>query len=226
MNPGLFSFFYDIAGLVLIAFTIALARETVIETFEASYRRRREILAAKAKIRKEEKRKHARERKERRERELQEACDTPDPLGRTLTGMSVSASGGGRGGAGAMLAQRKLDYELETSEGITAGKAWLHRILRKWGFMKPYQSKADKEKEKNSLNMQRTTTQQSLIGEDTYRTFRREMQREQAREFQLKLGVAATLFWSFWLVSALLSTKNTLMLNTLTADRICGLPLH
>lgn len=138
----MFSLFYDVAGLVLIAFTIALARETVIETFEASYRRRREVLAERAKLRKAEKRRHALERKERRERELKELLENPDPpsnFHRTMTGISLGPSaGGGRGGVGG--AERRLDFDLEVTQGVSAGKAWVNRILRKWGLMKRYVS--------------------------------------------------------------------------------------
>ncbi|KAL8286421.1 hypothetical protein RQP46_004438 [Phenoliferia psychrophenolica] len=96
----LFSFFYDVAGLVLIAFTIALARETVIETF-----------------------------------------------------------GWDR--------FRKTD----------AGAA-------------------------NPCSLQRTLTDQSIISEDSYKTFRKEMEKEQAREFRLKISIASLLFWVFWLVGS------------------------
>lgn len=48
--------------------------------------------------------------------------------------------------------------------------------------------------------MNRTTTQQSILGEDTYKSFRKELEKEQQREFHLKIGVASALFWSFWLV--------------------------
>lgn len=46
---------YAIFGLVLLGFTIAIGRETIIETFEQSYRARRDALAQKARERKEEK---------------------------------------------------------------------------------------------------------------------------------------------------------------------------
>ncbi|KAM0754917.1 voltage-gated potassium channel [Meredithblackwellia eburnea MCA 4105] len=200
-----FSFFYDVAGLVLIAFTIALARETVIETFEASYRRRRERLAEKAKARKEEKRRHARERKERRERELKEMRDNPNySLQRTLTNLGGPGPtvGGGRGGAASARNPRQglsLLDEVEES-GVSAGKALVHRLLRKWGFMKPYKSPAQKARE---LGMERSLTQQSMLGEDTFKSFKKEMEAEQAREFRLKIGTALTLFWSFWLIGSM-----------------------
>ena len=60
------SFFFDICGIVLVALTIAIGRETVIEGFERSYRRRREALAARVRKRKVERQERFRQRRERR----------------------------------------------------------------------------------------------------------------------------------------------------------------
>lgn len=48
--------------------------------------------------------------------------------------------------------------------------------------------------------MERSLTAQSILQEDTYKQFRKAIQKEQDNEFRLKLAVALILFWCFWLV--------------------------
>lgn len=233
----IFSFPYDIAGLVLLAFTIAIARETVIETFEASYRHRRSILAARVREKKLERKRRVKERRERRERELREGLRL-DGIGIGI-GMTVDSGrhGGGeknereegghyghvpRGGG----IQRELDFVEEREAGVSGGKAWLHRLLRKFHLISPppalpvstrrsprhigsFNSDIDNSKDETNdlggLKMQRTITQNSIVQEKGYESFRKQIQKEQSREFQLKIGIAMSLFWIFWLVWFFLS---------------------
>jgi potassium channel subfamily K len=169
----IFSFPYDIVGLAILAFTIAIARETVIETFEANYRMRREILAKKARERKEEKRKRDKERRERRVRE---------------------ASGGpvDRGG-----------YSLPP---ITIGGQPMGSRLKRWAsWLWRWVGRAKEETAGiNPLGMTRTLTATSLVQEETYKTFKKQMQKEQDKEFRMKIGVAIILFAMFWFVRTVL----------------------
>ncbi|GAA5932762.1 hypothetical protein JCM10213_006324 [Rhodosporidiobolus nylandii] len=64
VGSRVFSYFYDPIGLVLVGFNIAVARECLIESFEESYRHRRDQLARKARERKEEKKRRHKEQKE------------------------------------------------------------------------------------------------------------------------------------------------------------------
>ncbi|KAI5476225.1 hypothetical protein MNV49_007987 [Pseudohyphozyma bogoriensis] len=194
-----FSFFYDVVGLILLAFTIAIARETVIETFEASYRNRREKLAARAKAKKLERKKRIKERKERLEREMRENPEKFKKEQAAAHHLHMPAVG--RGGAGAR--SRELGFVEERDDGVSAGKAWVNRILRRWGLMKPYKPhEIIHDEDPAALGMTRTLTAQSIVAEESYKNFKKEMQKEQAREFQLKIGVALVLFWSFWLVGS------------------------
>lgn len=63
-----FSFFYCPFGLVLLAVTVVLSRECLLESFEESYRSRRDKLATKARERKEERKRRQTEQRERRRR--------------------------------------------------------------------------------------------------------------------------------------------------------------
>ncbi|SCV69367.1 BQ2448_2387 [Microbotryum intermedium] len=163
----IFSFFYDLCGLVLLAFTIAIARETVLETFEANYRARRDMLAKKARERKEDKRRRTRERRMRLERQLRERLEE-SPMNAIDGGVGLSpvmitaaAMGGGRGGralsrfgtsmepaAGPTIhgvaseedraAQRALDFVHERESGLSLWKASSRWIKRRLGIMEAY----------------------------------------------------------------------------------------
>ncbi|GAA6036322.1 hypothetical protein JCM8097_001666 [Rhodosporidiobolus ruineniae] len=67
VRSRIFSLFYDPIGIILLGLTIALARECLIESFEQSYRTRRDKLAKKARERKEERRRRHEERRKREE---------------------------------------------------------------------------------------------------------------------------------------------------------------
>lgn len=213
MASRIFSLPYDIFGLVLLAFTIAQSRETIIETFEASYRHRRAILAAKARERKLEKKHRAKERQERKARELELLAKEKErggaTLGRTATnGTSftlVNPVGHfGRGGAGGRM-ERELDMIEEKENGISTGKAWMNRFLRRFGIMKPLDSNVQALEEKEpELGITRTLTANSIVQEEKYTSFRKQIANEQKREFQIKIGVALSLFFVFWFVSLLL----------------------
>ncbi|GAA5824748.1 hypothetical protein JCM11251_005326 [Rhodosporidiobolus azoricus] len=69
VGSRIFSYFYDPVGIVLIALTVAFARECLIESFEHSYRQRRDKLAQRARERKEAWKKKHEEKEERRKRE-------------------------------------------------------------------------------------------------------------------------------------------------------------
>ncbi|GAA5968664.1 hypothetical protein JCM11641_007717 [Rhodosporidiobolus odoratus] len=73
VGSRIFSFFYDPIGLILIAFTIAVARECLIESFEDSYRARRDQLAKIAKERKEERKRRHKDQREKKRRAGEEA---------------------------------------------------------------------------------------------------------------------------------------------------------
>ncbi|ORY73112.1 hypothetical protein BCR35DRAFT_307383 [Leucosporidium creatinivorum] len=230
-----FSFFYDVAGLVLLAFTIAIARETIIETFEASYRARRDVLAKRAKERKEEKRRKLKERRERREKALRERLERGEAVvekeepapstflparGRGGVSASVSACATTAAARAVGAAQRELDYNEEKAAGVSTWRALLRRVLRRYGWLESWTPRArtgeeDAEQGATAAEMEggaplgrsltassTATGMSSVVSEEKFKTFRRQLQHEQQQEFRLKLGIALSLFFVFWLVGA------------------------
>lgn len=212
-------------GLILLGFTISIMRETTIETFEASYRHRREELAARARERKAAKRERLKQRRLEREKQLREQIaqgrnvdkgDLP-PVRET----SKPTLGGGRGGAGGAAtkqakierAKRELDWDAEKVEGVSAGKRWVRLQLRRIGWMKAYTpNEADlmgkvMEDEggdqEGGTSLRRTSsTISSASSEEKFISFKKQLQNEQSKEFRLKLSVVGSIFLAFWLIGA------------------------
>lgn len=177
---------------------------------------RREKLAIRARQQKEAKRLRLKERRERRARELAggvvEASGTP---GRAVT-PSTSAAGTLLSGTAAHLAQFqnyitgngngkeqrmtredcRLECGEEKEEEEGAVRGFGNRVLRRVGWMKPYSPP----KERNGVGLSRVSTENSLVQDQNYKHFRDEIQREQDKEFRMKIGVSLSLFFSFWLV--------------------------
>ncbi|KAK4052621.1 Potassium channel [Microbotryomycetes sp. JL221] len=251
-----FAFFYDTVGLVLLGFTIAMARETIIETFEASYRARRDRLAKKARERKEEKRQRLQRRRERREQELRRRLEAEgvqdvesemkalkdngmfDKQALSQQGLidendkkvegnlspitGASTSGQACSSVGIMTAanrvaeaQRELDYYEEVKEGMSRLRSLWRLFLRKIGLLKTFdpinraavqgRSEADAE-DAEGRRLTRSATMSSIMsgasGEEQFKSFKKQIQEEQEKEFRVKLTIALSLFFVFWLVGA------------------------
>jgi len=217
-------------GLILLAFTIAIARETIIETFEQSYRHRREELAAKARERKAAKRERLKQRRLEREKQLREQIAAGRNVEKgefpPIRETAKPTLGGGRGGAGVAgtkeakieRAKRELDWDAEKVEGVSAGKRWVRLQLRRIGWLKAYTPEEkdlkgkvhDDEAEDDeggdfgtSMHLHRThSTASSASSEEKFRSFKKQLQDEQAKEFRVKLTIVGTIFLAFWLVGA------------------------
>lgn len=170
-----------------------------------------------------EKKRRIKERRERREKDLKEGLFKVDRMGTGGEGKDRQEGHFGHVPRGGGI-QRELDFEEERAAGVSGGKAWLHRILRRFHLMSPLQSalpfsdlrfahigrsiNSNSDNSRNEgddvggLKMQRTITQNSIVKEKGYESFRKQIQKEQSREFQLKIGIAMSLFWIFWLVSS------------------------
>lgn len=189
-----FLFFFCTIGLILLAFTIALGRETIIERFETSYRRRREALAARTRERKAETKRHLQERRRRRERE--EEREKALEKGREDVDVSMSRT--------ETLDQRKqsrrLDFDEEREHGLSRPRARINLLLRRLGWMSGYRPSVDASS--NGFAMNRTLTEQSISRDEHFKTFKKSLEKEQRREFQLKLGVSLSLFLVFWVMGA------------------------
>lgn len=180
-------------GLVALAITISIARETIIESFEDTYRHRRELIAARTRARKLEKRKRQEERKELREKEGLS-------LNPTITLGYSGSIGVSRFGSDREADQRQMDYEDEVANGVSTTKAKLNALFRRLGWKESFKSSSATSLVPSGLKIERSLTAISMVQEQTYASFRKEMQKEQRREFEVKIGTALALFWIFWLV--------------------------
>lgn len=159
-----------------------------------------------------DKKNRAKERRERRDRELEVLAKEKEKggadLGRTVTSGTTftlvnPVVSFGRGGAGSRI-DRELDMIDEKESGISTGKVWLNRFLRKIGIMKPLALNLESiDKKESGLGISRTLTANSIVQEEKYISFRKQIANEQRKEFQIKIGVALSLFFVFWFVSHL-----------------------
>lgn len=115
----LLTFFYTSGGIVLLAVTIAQAREVLIESFATAYRHRRKLLVSKAKERR------ARKKAEyERRRQLARLNNTESDSKEHLTTKVVTTSG--RGGAG-----RSSRAKTVVGAGSSAGKMFIARVKQR-----------------------------------------------------------------------------------------------
>ena len=219
-------------GLILLGFTISIGRESVIEQFEASYRHRREALAAKARERKAAKRERLKQRRLEREKQLRNQIAAGKNVRKgeipPVREMAKPTLGGGRGGAGDAgtkqakieRAKRELDWDAEKVEGVSAGKRWIRLQLRRFGWMKAYtpdekdlkgKVKEDEEADHGggggefgtAMHLHRThSTISSASSEEKFLSFKKQLQQEQSKEFRVKLTVVGSIFLAFWLIGA------------------------
>ncbi|KAK4046230.1 Potassium channel [Microbotryomycetes sp. JL201] len=246
LQARIVAFFYNTVGIIMLGFTVAIARETIIETFEASYRARRDALAVKARERKEERRKRLRERHERREKELRSRLiaegvqdvdaevealkqsgmfdkhalaeanrNVKQPEGDALPSPVACSNVQVMQAANRVAqARRELDFFEERREGLGPVRSAWRWLLRSVGLLKtfdPLDREArrlgtSQEDELEGRQLTRTATMSSIMSgashEEQFKSFKKQIQAEQRKEFQLKLTIALALFFVFWLVGA------------------------
>lgn len=213
--------------LAALAFTIAVARDTILESFEASYKKRRSALAEKAKERREEKRRRLQAQRERRERELREQLERGTvPAGEGGQPQSSFKPTRGRGGAAAAVpktptmtrgaAQRELDYIAEVEQGMSRPRAMWRQLLRKMGLLRSWTPSRSETREEGDAEgeeggggvdggapLSRKTSASSSMSsaaiEERYASFRKELKHQQQKEFRLKISISSILFLFFWL---------------------------
>lgn len=224
---------YAAIGLVLLALTIAVARETIIETFEANYRSRRDKLAEKARVRKEAIRRRQLEARERRRRALEEVQQAQAQAQAQGTEAAVEvvgvAPGGGRGGRGALAAGRTRTKDDNAALDMSARtltfsaptlpddpdhlprESLLHRLQRI--VSRPFHKAASEVDFRRSLKdfkSGRTRSRRSSISsvssavttsslDESFRSLKEQLVREQREEFRGKLAISSGLFLVFWL---------------------------
>jgi hypothetical protein len=272
----IFSFFYDPFGLILIAMTILGARECLIESFEESYRARRDKLATKARQRKEERKRRQAEQRERRRSALEEGAKAQvegdketkrgkieaiaaagavrrDTIVSAISHPPLSSGAEARSGRrkavappslaphqrGGALAALVISADAATvpvlgsgvSSGLTtaapaspisgSAPSWSSRLRDHLPAL-PFLSRRESDASTSSSDSQPTTTaigtaddggarvsrkdSVSTISssiDDSFKTLKMQLAKEQKQEFQLKLGISIFLFFVFWLVSFL-----------------------
>ncbi|TNY23834.1 voltage-gated potassium channel, partial [Rhodotorula diobovata] len=170
-TPGAkaFTMVYAPLGIINLAVVVAIARETIIEGFEASYRSRRDQLAQKARERKELIRKKQSAARERRRRAAEE-------LGQHGEGLhsGVNDDGGPRQAESAPVfvpppSRSALAQPLEPGPGAL----------------------------QRTATFSSTTTTTSV--DQSFVSLRQQLRREQQQEFRIKLTIAVTQFLIFWL---------------------------
>lgn len=124
------------------------------------------------------------ERKERRERGEKDGEDD------TIDLPFVSAS-----------QQRTMDLEDELAAGLGYFHAQFNSYARLLNFKKPLEHPI---KRKAKTGKTSKHHHHYFLQEQEYVSFKKQMAKEQQREFQLKVGIALGLFFIFWFVSSLL----------------------
>ncbi|GAA5868527.1 hypothetical protein JCM3774_005417 [Rhodotorula dairenensis] len=206
VTPGAktFTVLYASVGIVAFALTVAVTRETIIETFEVTYRARRARLAQKARERKEH---HL--RRLRKEFELRQAHTN-----------SQTDSGGPAGLAGepdaGRLERHILSRYAATIEARPTGiRSRLNRYLgRFFGRVRGRRASATTLPSSSSASapggggaaLERRMSTMSLTSSNavdvSFRTLKQQLAREEQQEFRTKLGISLFFFFIFWLGGA------------------------
>lgn len=205
VTPGAktFTVLYASFGIVTFALTVAVTRETIIESFEVTYRARRARLAQKARERKEH---HL--RRLRREFELRQA--------RTTSRVKSEGPAGPAGESYAGHMERHILSRYATIEARQPGR-WnrfkthlarlVGRVRKHHGssasalpssvMMATGEGGAALERRMSTLSL---TSSHAL--EVSFRTLKQELAREEQQEFRTKLGISLFFFIIFWLGGA------------------------
>ncbi|GAA94061.1 hypothetical protein E5Q_00708 [Mixia osmundae IAM 14324] len=178
-----FDIFFATGGIIFLALLIAVARETLLESFQQAYTHRRKLLVERARLRRKQKAAHRAARLKAREEALASGQDVP----------AAYKPGGGRSGARSMgerLESRKIKV------GVSAGKDWIDSWFVKWGWKDSI----------SSVKLKRSLTQESMDQDRSYQHFKKQLKSEERREFWVKLGFALGMFFFFWGVGSFIFT--------------------
>ncbi|KZS97353.1 voltage-gated potassium channel [Sistotremastrum niveocremeum HHB9708] len=220
-NPGsqIFAIFYNTIGILNLGMAISTCRETIIESFEHSYRKRSKSIAEKRhenKVARAERRAH----RIAIEKQLKEA-------GVPIYVMEQKASrhGGGRGGGGykkrmkmvlndkALTEEQKQKAadeaeEIRLKELNASAEGAAHDVTH---HELEHEHLDPASKNARTLQMARELQEElASVGmagraqEQSYMRFKLDIQKEQQKEFFVKLGVAWSLFITFWLIGGLI----------------------
>jgi potassium channel subfamily K len=181
-NTGsrIFSLFYNTIGIILLAVTIATTRESIIESFEISYRKRREAIAEKA-----DQRREAKKRIMALRAEAAEKLGLPEPptprIQRRRTSLAFAA-----------VKHRSNSWWARCRK----------RLVKMGIFKSRHEEEVDKRITDRSLRRKGSMDSTLSSTEDQFDAFREKLMREERRDGTLKLVVVFGLFVVFWLVGA------------------------
>ncbi|GJN93158.1 hypothetical protein Rhopal_006205-T1 [Rhodotorula paludigena] len=225
-----FTMFYVPGGIVLLALLVAMAHESIVETFEQAYRTRRDQLASRAKERREAIRKKHLEARERRRiaREKQQqqlgADDKPEEC---VSEKSASAPQPQASSAAVVWASstglaRRCGEKLVT-ESMPVRRSRVHRLMSALHLRRSRSSTesvvpldpevgaqaANNADDDGGAPFRRSTTSASSSSAVTtatidasFRMLKEQLGKEQRRDFRLRLGISVSLFLVFWFAGA------------------------
>lgn len=96
--------------------------------------------------------------------------------------------------------QRTMDFEDELAAGVGYFQSKFNSYARLVNLKKPLEHPI---KRKTKVGKISKHHHHHYVQEQEYVSFKRQMAKEQQREFQLKIGIALGLFFIFWFVSLL-----------------------
>ncbi|TKA52321.1 hypothetical protein B0A53_04789 [Rhodotorula sp. CCFEE 5036] len=192
VTPGAktFTVFYASFGIVAFALTVAVTRETILETFEVTYRARRARLAQKARERKELYLRRLRTEFERRQTHASSSASTGAPAASEQEHATPIRFGLSR-------------YPTSRSEDPkkTTG---LRKRIRHW--FGRHQTGGGESVGEAGAALTRRPSNLSLTSsnavEASYRSLKQQVSREEQQEFRTKLGISVFFFIVFWLGGA------------------------
>ncbi|KIJ29275.1 hypothetical protein M422DRAFT_71237 [Sphaerobolus stellatus SS14] len=176
----IFAMIYNSVGIINIGLAISTARETIIESFETSYRRRvSEVAAKRLEYKKHKERERA--RKMVMERMLHSAglpLYIPDPT---------------------RPSKMKLNEEALTPAQLAAAENEAHHMMSR----RPHSASTRESRFERTFSLESSKDSYNTeFDEENYKNFRRSIVKEERREFAAKIAVAWIIFLTFWLIGA------------------------
>ncbi|GAA5984694.1 hypothetical protein JCM10908_003463 [Rhodotorula pacifica] len=214
VTPGAKTFtgIYASIGIVAFALTVAVARETIIETFEVTYRARRARLAQKARERKEH---HL--RRLRKELELKQAQAQAQAQAQTSSfdanGARTRPDTDDNAAASRFRAHVLSHQSTVLEQQVTKMRGWKRWLVSFFSGRRKAESfstapldQTTQSETDGGAAFERRVSTLSLTSTNTlevsFRSLKQELAKEEQQEFRTKLGISLFFFFIFWLGGA------------------------
>nr|XP_031860724.1 uncharacterized protein CI109_003767 [Kwoniella shandongensis]KAA5527796.1 hypothetical protein CI109_003767 [Kwoniella shandongensis] len=202
LGARIFLMFYAPVGIMTLAVTVGTARDTIVESWNTAYRRRRYEMLKKDRIRKRQRREESAKRIA-IEKRLEE-------IGKPVW---IDTRGGGvRGGAkgkrlnvGALTKEELEQAEMEAMDDLAISRGESRPVDETGTMLAGAQRKKGLSDELNPV--QEELNKQSLDSEEGYREFQERLAKEEKMENLIKFAFAMTLFLLFWIIGATVFCK-------------------